>query len=105
MLLNFGMSGVRVMLLWLLGRNRWEGLQQRRRKPGESSDEYVQYLDNGDSCTGVYTCQNLLNYRYTIIHVSYNLNDKCKHIKFTYVQFILCQFYLNKALLTFFKNV
>ena len=41
----------------------------------------------------------------TIIHVSYDLNDKCKHIKFTYVQFILCQFYLNKALLTFLKNV
>ena len=59
MLLNFRMSGIRVMLLWLLGRNRREGLQQRSRKPGESSDEYVHYPDHGDSCTGVPTCQNL----------------------------------------------
>ena len=28
MLLNFGMSGVRVVLPWLLGRNRWEGLHR-----------------------------------------------------------------------------
>ena len=105
MLLNFRMSGIRVMLLWSLGRNRWEGFQQRRRKPGESSDEYVHYLDHGDICTGVSTCQNLLNYMCKIICVSYNLNYKCKHTNFTYVQFIPCHFYLNKALLTFFKNV
>ena len=89
------------MLPWLLGRNRWEGLQQRRRKLGESNDDYVHYLDYGGSCTGVSTCQNLLNYMCKIICVSYNLNYKCKHIKFTYIQFILCQFYLNKALLIF----
>lgn len=105
MLLNFRMSGIRVMLLWLLGRNMWEGFQQRRRKPGESSDEYVHYLDHGDICTGVSTCQNLLNYMCKIICVSYNLNYKCKHTNFTYVQFIPCHFYLNKALLTFLKNV
>ena len=46
-----------------------------------------------------------LNYMCKIIRVSYNLNYKCKHTNFTYVQFIPCQFYLNKALLTFFKNV
>ena len=62
MLLNFRMSGVRVMLPWLLGRNRWEGLRQRRRKLGESNDDYVHYLDYGGSCTGVHTYQNLLNY-------------------------------------------
>lgn len=67
MLLNFRMSGVRVMLPWLLGRNRWEGLQQRRRKLGESNDDYVHYLDYGGSCTGVHTCQNLLNYMCKII--------------------------------------
>lgn len=67
MLLNFRMSGVRVMLPWLLGRNRWEGLQQRRRKLGESNDDYVHYLDYGGSCTGVHTYQNLLNYMCKII--------------------------------------
>ena len=87
------------------GEEQVGGITHRRRKLGESSDEYVHYLDYGNSCTGVHTCQNLLNYMCTIIHVSYDLNDKCKHIKFTYVQFILCQFYLNKALLTFLKNV
>lgn len=87
------------------GEEQVGGITQSRRKLEESSDEYVHYLDYGNSCTGVDTCQNLLNYMCTIIHVSYNLNGKCKHIKFTYVQFILCQFYLNKALLTFLKNV
>lgn len=67
MLLNFRMSGVRVMLPWLLGRNRWEGLQQRRRKLGESNDDYVHYIDYGGSCIGVHTCQNLLNYMCKII--------------------------------------
>lgn len=42
-------------------------------------DRYVHYLGCGDRVTGVYMSQNLSN------------------CHFKYVQFILCQFYLNKA--------
>lgn len=63
-LLNSKMSGTKRMLLWLLGRDKWEGLKQRTRKWAgeESRHPYVHYLDCGHSCTGVHTCQNLLNY-------------------------------------------
>lgn len=43
------------------------------------SEGYIHYLNCGDGLVGVSICQNL-----TSIH-------------FTYVQFILCQLYLNKA--------
>ena len=33
-LLNSRMSGIKLMLLWLLGRDKWEGLKQRTRKWG-----------------------------------------------------------------------